>query len=188
MLSELTGTLGGEGTMDFYRETHWFAIHAKPHREDMAAMNIARLNVEVFLPKVRQERMVCGVPRDVTKPLFPGYLFARFCPATYLHLIRYARGVLRVVSCGDVPLPVDEAIIREIRSRIGPDGYVRLEDRSLRPGDRVLVREGPLRGLTGIFERELDDRERVILLLEAIEYQARVVIQRQYLSLAEGLA
>jgi transcriptional antiterminator RfaH len=172
--------------MDFYRETHWFAVHTKPHREDAAAFNIARLDLEVFLPKVKQERVICGIPREVIKPLFPGYLFARFCPATYLHLIRYARGVLRVVSCGDVPLPVDEAIIGEIRSRIGPDGYVRLEDRSLRPGDRVLVREGPLRGLKGIFERELDDRERVILLLEAIEYQARVVIERRCLSLAEG--
>lgn len=172
--------------MDFYRETHWFAIHTKPHREDAAAFNIARLDLEVLLPKVKQERVICGVPREVIKPLFPGYLFARFCPATYLHLIRYARGVLRVVSCGDVPLPVDEAIIGEIRSRIGPDGYVRLEDRSPRPGDRVLVREGPLRGLRGIFERELDDRERVILLLEAIEYQARVVIERRCLSLAEG--
>ncbi len=170
---------------DFYREIHWFAVHTKPHREDAAALNIARLDLEVFLPKIKQERLICGVPRDVIKPLFPGYLFARFRPAAHLHLIRYARGVLRVVSCGDTPLPVDEAIVQEIRSRIGPDGYVRLEDRSPQPGDRVLVREGPLRGLTGIFERELDDRERVILLLEAIEYQARVVIERRCLSLAE---
>jgi transcriptional antiterminator RfaH len=172
--------------MDFYREVHWFAVHAKPYREDVAAQNIARLDLEVFLPKVKRESLVCGVPREVIKPLFPGYLFARFCPATSLPLIRYARGVLRIVSCGDVPLPVDEAIIREIRSRIGADGYVRLEDRTLRPGERVLVRDGPLRGLTGIFESELDDRERVILLLEAIEYQARVVIERRCLSPVGG--
>lgn len=174
--------------MDFYRETHWFTIHAKPYREDVAATNIARLDLEVFLPKMKRERLVYGVPREMIVPLFPGYFFARFCPATHLHLIRYARGVLRIVSCGDVPLPVDEVIIQEIRSRIGPDGYVRLGARSPQPGDRVLVREGPLRGLMGIFERELDDRERVVLLLEAIEYQARVVVERRCLSLTEESA
>ncbi len=171
--------------MDFYHGVHWFAVHTKPHREDSAALNIARLDLEVFLPKVKREQTICGIPRELVKPLFPGYLFARFCPATHLHSIRYARGVLRVVSCGDVPLPVDERIIEEIRSRIGADGYVRLEDRSPHPGDRVLVKEGPLQGLKGIFERELDDRERVILLLEAIEYQARLVIPKRYLSLVE---
>ena len=103
-----------------------------------------------------------------------------------MHLIRYARGVLRVVSCGDVPVPVDEASIGEIRSRSGPEGDVRLEERSLRPCDRVLVREVPLRWLKWSFERERDDGERLSLLLEAIEYQARVAIERRCLSFAEG--
>jgi transcriptional antiterminator RfaH len=133
---------------------------------------------------MKQEKLVWGVPQRVIKPLFPGYLFARFCPAAYLHLIQYARGVRRVVSAGETPLPVDEEIIRAIQLRIGEEGYVRIEPKPLQPGDRVIVHEGPLQGLMGIFERELSDRERVMLLLEAIEYQARVLIERRYLKAA----
>ena len=42
-------------------------------------------------------------------------------------------------------------------------------------------REVPLQGLSGIFEQTLDKRERVVILLEAIRYQARVLIEKRYL-------
>jgi transcriptional antiterminator RfaH len=170
--------------MDYWHEDNWYAIYTKPCREAVAAMNIGRLGLEVLLPQIKQEKVVWGVTRVVTKPMFPGYLFARFCPATYLHLIQYARGVKQVVSSGRQLLPVTEEIISAIRSRIDQEGYVRL-DEPLNQGDKVVVQEGPLRGLRGLFERELDDRQRVVILLEAIEYQARVLIEKRYLKAAE---
>jgi len=167
--------------MDYSRETNWYAIQTKPCREVAAAMNIKRLGLEVFLPQVKQQKRVWGVEQMVMKPLFAGYLFARFSPAAYLHLIHYARGVRRVVGSGKSPLPVDAEIILAIRLRIGEDGYVRLEPEPMQRGDRVVVQEGPLQGLSGIFEQALDERERVVILLEAIRYQARVLIEKRYL-------
>lgn len=173
--------------MDLWRETNWYAIHTKPCREDLAAMNLKRLGLDVLLPKMKQEKLVWGVPQIVIKPLFPGYFFARFRPSEYLHLIQYARGVRRVVSGGDIPLPVDEEIIQAIQSRLGVDGYVTLGLMPLSPGGRVIIQDGPLKGLAGIFERELDDRERVVILLEAIQYQARVLIEKWHLKAAAAV-
>lgn len=170
-----------ETLMDYWRETNWYAINTKACREAVAAMNIKRLGLEVFLPQVRQQKRVWGVAQMVIKPLFAGYLFARFSPAAYLHLIQYARGVRRVVGSGESPLPVDDEIILAIRSRIGEEGYVRIEPRPMQRGDRVMVQEGPLQGLSGIFEEALDERERVVILLDAITYQARVLIRKRYL-------
>lgn len=45
------------------------------------------------------------------KPLFPGYIFARFDAATMSHNISYARGVHSIVGVGDRPAPVDDAVI-----------------------------------------------------------------------------
>ncbi len=170
-----------ESRMDYWQETNWFAIHTKACREGVAAMNIERMGLEVFLPQIREEKRVWGVAQMVIKPLFSGYLFARFCPAAYLHLIQYARGVRRVVGSGEKPLPVDEEIILAIRSRIGEEGYVRIESEPMQRGDRVIVQEGPLQGLSGIFEQALDERERVVILLETIAYQARLLIEKRYL-------
>jgi transcriptional antiterminator RfaH len=165
--------------MDLWKQDNWFAVHTKASQEDLAAMHIRRLGLEVLLPKVRREKW--GTSKLTVKPLFPGYLFARFCPATFFHVIRYVRGARTVVSAGGVPLPVDEEIISTIRSQIGSDGYATLPTKPLHTGDHVTVHDGPLQGLVGIFEREVDDSNRVIVLLQAIEYQARLRIEKQYL-------
>jgi|SRR5215813_6269475 len=167
--------------MDYLRDTNWYAIHTHPCRETVAAMNIERLGLEVFFPRIRQKKAVWGVEKTVIKPLFPGYIFARFVPSTYLHLIHYARGVRRVVGNREKPLPVDEEIINSVRSGINDEGYVQLLPDVMRRGDRVMVQDGPLQGLIGRLDEEMDDRSRVVILLEAIEYQARLLIDRRCL-------
>ena len=173
----------GLTVMDSWSQQNWYAVHTKPTREDSAAMNIRRMGLEVLLPKTERERKVYGVPHKVIRPLFPGYLFARFTPATYLHLINYARGVSRVVSGCGKPIAVEERIIEAIQSRVGAGGYVRMEcsSQGLKPGDRIEVTEGPFRGLKGIFARELSDTARVMILLDMIEYQAQVSVEKRHI-------
>jgi transcriptional antiterminator RfaH len=169
---------------DYARSINWFVVHTKPCREEMAARNIGRLGVEVFLPKIRHECVVKDVIETRTKPLFPCYLFARFCPLTFLHLIQYARGVRRVVSAGEAPLPVEEEVILTLRGRLTDTGHVRPEPRTLLAGTRVQVKEGPLRGLIGVLEQEMSDQERVMILLEAVHCQIRLMLERRALSTA----
>jgi transcriptional antiterminator RfaH len=171
--------------MDVWHEVNWFAVHTKPLKEDVAANYIRRLPVEVLLPKTRQRKLIWGTARELLRPMFPGYLFARFRPSTCLHLINFARGVRQVLCYGDVLLPVDDEIIRTIQSRVGKDGLVGFYPHALTPGDKVIINDGPLQGLRGIFERELGDQDRVTLLVQAIEYQARVSVEARCLK-ADG--
>ena len=174
--------------MEFWRDINWYAIQSKPEREDLAAYNLGRLGLEVFLPKMKLPRLCWGVCQMSVRPLFPGYLFARFSPSSYLHLIKYARGVRRVVSCGEAVLPVDEGIIEAIQIRLeGGQEQLPEPPRHFRAGEQVRVEKGYLQGLIGIFERELSDQQRVVILLEAIEYQARVAIEKRYLTSTEVL-
>ena len=168
--------------MDVWLDTNWFAVNTKPHREDTAAMNIGRLGVEVLLPKVKVVKPVLETSRTWSGPLFPSYLFAKFSPNQFLHSIRYARGVRKVVSAGETPLPVDSMIISSIRTRMDVNGYVDLERPNLTVGEEVSIQSGFLKGLTGIFERELSGQKRVVILLQSIEYQARVFVEKRFLS------
>jgi transcriptional antiterminator RfaH len=167
--------------MERWRETNWFAVQAKPHRENLAAASVANLDLEVFLPRIRQEQLVCGFERWVVKPLFTGYFFAKFSPALMLDTIRYARGVLRVVGCAAFPIPLEEEIISAIQERVEEDGFVRLKEAAFQPGDRVTIEQGPLAGWMGQVERHWDDGKRVAILLEAIQ-QSRVLVERRWLA------
>lgn len=165
----------------WWKEANWFAVQAKPFRENLAAASVAKLEVEAFLPKIKQEQSVCGVPRSVSKPLFTGYFFARFSPLPLLEAIRHARGVLRVVGTSRFPIPLDEQIISDLRARVEEDGFVKLKPPALERGDRVCIDEGPWQGTIGRFEQEWNDGRRVMILLEAI-HKARLLIEKRWVS------
>jgi transcriptional antiterminator RfaH len=160
-----------------WKRINWFAVQTKPWREKLGASNIEMLGLESFFPQCQRNRKICGRVQKITEPLFPGYFFARFCPSVWLQIIRYSHGILRVVSSGATPIPVDEDIVKEIRGREDDSGYVALSEPVLRTGDRVKIEFGPFEGMTGIFQRELDGKDRVLLLLEALG-QAQVVLGR----------
>ncbi len=170
--------------MDWMNELNWFAIQTKPHQERLAATHAAKLDVEIFLPRCRRPEQVCGSRRMVTKALFPGYFFARFCPLLSYDAVRYASGVLRVVGNSRVPTPLAPEIITSIRGRVQSDGFVRLDGPRFWSGDRVAIEAGPLAGWMGRVEREGDDGRRVMILLEAIQ-QARLTIEKRLLALVE---
>jgi transcriptional antiterminator RfaH len=163
-----------------WRDLNWFAIHAKPRRENFAASNVYALGVGILLPRVKVERLVRGAAQQGTKPLFPGYFFARFCPENSLESVKCSRGVLRVVSSGRFPIPVHDEVVREIQDRVQEDGFIRIRPQALAPGTRVSIQSGPFEGMMGRVERELDDRKRVAILLETL-LRARVLIERHWI-------
>jgi transcriptional antiterminator RfaH len=165
---------------DLWRDINWFAIQAKQRRENFAATNISALGVEILLPLVKVERLQRGAPREGTKPLFPGYFFARFCPENSFESVKAARGVLQVVSSGQIPIPVNDEVVREIQGRIQEDGLIQIRAQRLAPGTRVTVQSGPFEGMMGSVESELNDRKRVAIFLETL-FQARVLIDRRWI-------
>ena len=167
--------------MNSWQQTNWFVVHSKPCRESLAADNVGALGPEVFLPQLREERYIRRCRRTVIKPLFAGYLFARFRPCEALEAVRYAQGVLAVLSTGRIPIPVDDEIVAGVRARCAADGFVRLQTSAIRPGDYVEIQEGPFQGWVGQVECECDDGRRVALLLEAVN-NTRVVVEKRSLA------
>lgn len=159
----------------------WYAVQAKPGAERIAQESLESLGLETLLPKVRRERYVQGSLRSAVRPLFPNYLFARFDAPRCSHLVRYSRGVCRVVGCGDRPVPIEETIMAELRARLDTAGIAELTERAWQPGDRLQVEGGPFRGWSGVFERALSDHDRVVILLEAI-VPTRTILSRRWLS------
>ena len=168
------------GTDELSPETpSWYVIQTKPRQEERAKANIEALCIETFFPKILDRRIneFTGAVTSITKALFSQYIFARFSANQLINRIGFARGVNRVVSFGDSPCQVDQEIIRTLRAQVSADGFVRLND-DLKPGDRVVIQDGRLAHLGGIFERDLTDCERVSILLTTLSYQARIVVNK----------
>lgn len=163
----------------------WYVIQTNPKQEDRANINLKAWGVETLHAKLKTRRynQFTGAASYISQPLFPRYIFAKFDAHKYLSKIWFTRGVHSVVSFGGNPASVDEDIIRIIQGRIDKDGFVQIGE-DLKPGDKVVVKAGPLRNLMGIFEGELKANERVIVLLTAINFQGRLVVSRDLLERA----
>jgi len=160
----------------------WYAVYTKPKSEDAVAGSLENAGIEVFNPRLKQKKYMQGAYRNKISPLFPCYVFVKFEPETTSHMIKYTLGVKRVVG-GDFPWPVSDEVIDLIRNQ-EEDGIIAIKPPQLKYGDSVAINDGPLAGLKGIFEKELSGQERVVLLLSAVEYQARVVVDKAFLVMA----
>lgn len=163
------------------RSALWYAIHTHPREEDRATNNLTAWNVETFNPKIRDRRLnpFTGAATYERKPLFPRYIFARFDASALLSKIVFTRGVARVVGFGHGPVHVEDEIINFIRDQVGEDGLIHVGE-ELKRGDLVTVKDGLLGELSGIFEREIKGTDRVKILLNAINYQASIVVRKEY--------
>jgi transcriptional antiterminator RfaH len=160
---------------------HWYAVHTHPAQEARAALNLRSWRVEAFNPlfKDRRYNQFTNRPTYQIKPLFPRYIFARFIVSELLSKVSFTRGVKSVVSFGEYPTPIENEIIMLIQSQIGEDGFVSL-GKQLKRGDKVVIEEGYLKHLHGVFEREVKGQSRVTILLEAVKYQGRVIVEKEY--------
>jgi len=161
---------------------NWYCIYTKPHYEDHVAQYLTNhWDLESFNPKLKTRKYMRGRIKEVVEALFPCYIFSCFDPAKHYHMIKYTRGVRKIV--GDQtgnPYIVDEEVIGQIQSRM-KEGFIHIDPPDFNEGDRVVVQEGTLKGLTGIFQRELKARDRVMILLNTLSYQASVEIEKGFL-------
>ena len=90
-------------------------------------------------------------------------------------------GVKNIVTFGGGPSIVDESIIQAIRGR-ATDGVIEFSEDRFSPGQVVRIQCGPLCGLEAVFEKKLDGTSRTVLLLKAISFQARVILESRHVA------
>ncbi len=153
----------------------WYVIQTKPKKEEEAESYLSAKGIEMFHPLMEIFAVRNGGMERELKPLFPGYLFGKFDLERNYPLVRWARGVKKVLGFGGYPTPISEEVLRVVKSRTDSQGVFRLKHH-FEPDDVVSIKTGPLKDLLGVFERWLPDGERVRILLRLIGYQPAVEI------------
>jgi len=153
----------------------WYAVYALPYKERGAALHLRNQGFRSYLPLIRKTRRHARKLDTVLTPLFPRYFFVvlnvlrdqwRSVNGTY--------GVAQLVMQHDRPLPVPVGIVEEMLALADEDGCLHFDrSHSLRPGQKVLIEDGPLARHFGNIER-LDSNGRVALLLELMGREARI--------------
>jgi len=129
----------------------WFALRVRPNFEKMVAMALRNKGYEEFLPLYHVRRRWSDRYRTLELPLFSGYLFCRIDLSHRLPVLM-TPGLLGIVSCCKVPLPVDDIEVAAVQSIVR--STLAAEPMSgLAIGERVRIQAGPLRGVEGVLLR-----------------------------------
>lgn len=155
----------------------WYLVKTKPLNEAKIHARFTEAGFESLYPRILKK--IRGKGRTEIRPFFPTYLFVRFA-LEQLRTVRYTRGVARIVSFGPEPQEVDPGIIETVRGRMDESGIVTLVKPPVewKPGEKIKIGDGPFAGLDAIFVEALPDRERVVLLLEAVS-SFRVILNKE---------
>lgn len=129
-------------------DLRWFVCHCKPRCEKKFATLLASEKFEHYLPLIESVKRYGTQSKRFTKPLFPGYVFARFVLENKPRI--YQQDLLARV----IPVANETLFLRQmsdVRSIVASGLEL-----SLRPlihkGTRVRVTGGPLWGLVGIVD------------------------------------
>jgi transcriptional antiterminator RfaH len=152
----------------------WFVLNTKPKKEFQVEKIFSEGGFKIYNPKYRQEKRIL--------PFFSGYEFIYFNHPSQYRTVKYTRGVKKVISNEKGPIPISETILNEIKKR-EIDGFIELNKYGSEPetGDEVQIMEGALKGLKGIFKKELTPKERAVILLNYVSYQGHLIIEKKKL-------
>jgi transcription antitermination factor NusG len=151
----------------------WFAVWTRSRAEKSVAEQLARKDVEVFLPTITRWSRWKDRRKKIDWPLFPGYCFARFDPASLLTVVT-CHGVASVVSFNGEPAPVPEQEVDSIR-RLLASGLQFDPCPLIKEGSLVEVIHGPLKGVTGRLEKKTS-HARLILSVNLIGRAVAVTV------------
>ena len=164
---------------------NWYCVHTRPLKEQHVASFLEeRLGLESYFPQLRRQRTIRRVRRMVTGPLFPRYLFCRFDLGSHYRSVRYAPEIVDVVSFGQRPAVVGDAMIAELKGWAGEAVDLITLQPDFQPGDRVEIIDGPMRGLPAVILHCSNDSDRVAVLLSILECGAQMNISRTQLTRA----
>ena len=164
----------------------WYGARTKPKHEHIAAANLCKqLDLEVFLPRLRLEKLTRRGLVRVVEPLFPCYLFVRCVIEESLNEIQHTSGINKIVHFGGKIPQIPDAIIRELQDCFESDEVITVESR-LAPGDEVTLAGGAFAGMHALVLKNLPARKRVQILLDILGRPTPVEVERDAVMLTRN--
>jgi transcriptional antiterminator RfaH len=151
----------------------WFALHTKLRAERRVVAQLARHDVETFLPEARTTAENAS---SRPAPFFPGYVFIRIDLKTRRSAVwRWLPGVRYIVAYGKKPVPIADEVIQLIRQRTAEANSAAMQPQvRFNSGDLVRIKEGPFRDMLAVFDGPSEPSERVRVLLQAMDKSMRL--------------
>jgi transcriptional antiterminator NusG len=155
----------------------WYAIHSRSRHEDVVLNGLKKKLIEAFLPKMQVMSRRKDRRKTILVPILPGYVFVHSDLNVYQYWdIIKTYGVVRILGIQGKPVSVKDEEIASLKTLHGTDRTVR-NQAYMNEGDRIMIMEGPLKGLTGFYLRHKGTADKVVISIELLQRSLAVEVE-----------
>lgn len=152
-------------------DRYWGFAYLRPRTEKKVAEVLAGRNIPGYLPLVNKARLHHGTKIVTPLPMIPGYIFLSVDEPERNELKRTEKNIVNIHLLR-VPME-EETLIRELNALHQFELLAQTQEVHVNPGiqrgDKVIVTQGPLKGLeTEVIRRE-DARNAIIVNVTILE-------------------
>jgi transcription termination/antitermination protein NusG len=157
-------------------DAKWYAVHTRSRFEQKVFDGLQGKDIEVFLPRVQMMSRRKDRRQKIRVPMIPGYVFVQsiLTPEEYYPIVQ-TPGVVRIIGTQGKPVPANQDEIDSLMILDDTDRTVQNRE-YMKKGDRVMVMEGPFKGLVGFYVHHKGKADRVVISIELLRRSLEVEI------------
>jgi transcription antitermination factor NusG len=126
----------------------WYPVYTQPRAEKKAYQALLNKGIETYLPLHRQLKQWSDRKKWVEEPFIKSYLFVRIASHTQPEVLM-TKGVARFIYFSNKIAAMPNSQIEQLKLLMASPYDLEITEEALQPGEKIIIKAGPLKGLTG---------------------------------------
>ncbi|MDB4919616.1 UpxY family transcription antiterminator [Mucilaginibacter sp.] len=126
----------------------WYPVYTHPRAEKKACLALTNKGIETYLPLHRQLKQWSDRKKWTEEPFIKSYLFVRIKEQEQTEVLM-TKGIARFLYFSGKITPMPDRQIEELKLLMASPYELEITAEDLQPGERIMIKAGPLKGLTG---------------------------------------
>lgn len=126
----------------------WYPVYTNPRAEKKAYQSLINKGVEAYLPLQRQLKKWSDRKKWVEEPFIKSYLFVHIKEHEQAEVLM-TKGIARFLYFGGRIAAMPDRQIEQLKLLIASPFELEVTEENLQPGEKIIIKAGPLKGMTG---------------------------------------
>ena len=128
--------------------TKWYPVYTHPRAEKKAYQALVNKGITTYLPLRKTLKQWSDRKKWVEEPFIKSYLFVQIKPAEQTEVMM-TKGIARFIYFSGKIACMPDRQIDNLKLVLASALDVEITEEELQPGERVRIKAGPLKGMTG---------------------------------------
>lgn len=150
----------------------WYPIYTRSRAEKKTQIELAKKNIITYLPLKKVERQWSDRKKIVEEPLLKSYIFIYISNQEFTEVLM-TPGVSRFIYFSGKIASIPDRQIEDLKLLLANSADLELIEMELSPGEKVLIKAGPFKGILAELV-SLKNNQKIVLRLQNLGYAIEI--------------